>query len=209
MKIECTLASYSLPSVIFVAMQYNTNWNNTMTKAAVTEILSNKELSQGRNIAIILGASLFIAAMAQLEVPMFPVPITGQTLAVLLVGMILGPVRGAAAVVAYLLEGLAGLPVFAGFSSTSALFGPTAGYLLGFVPAAYLAGFIAEKSKHTILGLTVAGAVSTAVIFACGLAWLMPFVSSDVLAVGLLPFLPGAVLKMVAAAGIAYGVMRK
>lgn len=180
-----------------------------MNRAAINQFLNQQELSLGREAGIVIGASLFIAAMAQLEIPMFPVPVTGQTLAVMLVGLILGPVRGGLAALAYLVEGAAGLPVFAGFSSTAALFGPTAGFLFSFVPAAFVAGLISQKFNASLTGLVIASVVSTAVVFAIGLTWLYPYFPADVLTVGLIPFLPGAALKIVAAVGISYGVLRK
>ena len=99
------------------------------------------------NIAIILGASWIIAISAQITInlPFSPVPITGQTLAVLLAGLILGKNLGAASVAAYLAQGAAGLPFFAGGKSGLAtLFGPTGGYLFGFLAAVYIVGMLSE-----------------------------------------------------------------
>src|SRR3990172_4580805 len=97
------------------------------------------------DISIIVLGSLFVAAMAQLSIPLQPVPVTGQTLAVLLVGIVLGSKRGALALTAYLGEGLAGLPVFAeAKSGIATVLGPTGGYLIGFIAAAWLVGLFAE-----------------------------------------------------------------
>ncbi|MBD3274481.1 MAG: biotin transporter BioY, partial [Candidatus Marinimicrobia bacterium] len=95
------------------------------------------------DISLVLGGSLFIALLAQLAVhlPFSPVPITGQTLGVLLAGALLGKIRGTMTVLAYLTEGVSGLPVFAGATAGPAvLLGPTGGYLIGFIFAAYLTG---------------------------------------------------------------------
>jgi len=157
---------------------------------------------------LIIGASIFIALSAQIAfaVPFSPVPITGQTFAVLLTGTLLGSRRGSLAVVAYLLEGISGLPVFAQAQfGLVHLFGPTGGYLVGFVPAAFLSGLLVEfgwgKSMFGALGIMMLG---TIVIFVCGLSGLKIFFgNNNVLDVGLYPYLPGAVIK-VALAAIVY-----
>ena len=161
------------------------------------------------DISIIVLGSLFVAALAQLSVPLQPVPITGQTLAVLLVGMVLGSKRGALALTAYLGEGLAGLPVFAeAKSGMAAVLGPTGGYLVGFIAAAWLVGLLAERgfdrSLLKTMGAMVAGNL---VIYAFGLAWLstFPFINGligevGLLSLGILPFLVGDALKAILAA---------
>jgi biotin transport system substrate-specific component len=159
------------------------------------------------NAALVVGASLFVALMAQarIDLPFSPVPITGQTFAVLLVGAALGARRGAAAVAAYVLQGAVGLPVYAGGTAGLAiLFGPTGGYLAGFVVAAWLVGWLAERGFdrriHTALAAFLVG---EAAIFACGLAVLAAFVGVErVVTLGLLPFIPGEVVKL-AGAGLA------
>ena len=157
------------------------------------------------DIVLVIGASIFIALSAQIafNVPFSPVPITGQTFAVILTGSILGSRRGSLAVIAYLLEGISGLPVFAQAQfGLIHLFGPTGGYLLGFVPAAFICGLLAEfgwgKTIFSVLGMMT---VSTMVIFICGLSWLMIFFGNDnVLVVGFYPYVSGAVIKIALAA---------
>jgi biotin transport system substrate-specific component len=160
-----------------------------------------------REVALILGGSLLLALAAQISVPLpfTPVPVTGQTLGVLLIGALYGPLRGPLAVLAYLAEGVAGLPVFAlGRSGAAALLGPTGGYLVGFVPAAAVAGVLGGAGRPAwfrLAGLLLA----TALVYAVGVPWLawvrvMPLASA--VAAGLLPFLPGDVLKAGLAAGI-------
>jgi biotin transport system substrate-specific component len=98
--------------------------------------------------ALIITGSLLVAVMAQISIPLppSPVPITGQTFAVLIVGAVLGSKRGAASLALYLAQGALGLPVFAEFKSgLVTLFGPTGGYLFGFVVAAYVVGLLAER----------------------------------------------------------------
>jgi len=150
---------------------------------------------------ILLAFNLLLVATAYISIslPFSPVPITGQTFGVLLIAMALGRVRGTAVVTAYLLEGAAGLPVFAGGQAGPAVFvGPTAGYLLGFVVAAALVGWLADRGWDKHFGLSVAAMVlGTAVIFVAGLSWLVQFVPVEgLLAAGLVPFLPGAALKI-------------
>ena len=156
--------------------------------------------------ALVLGASLVIALSAQvaIQLPFSPVPITGQTMAVLLVGALLGSRRGALAVLAYIAEGLAGLPVFAGGAAGLArLFGPTGGYLVGFVAAAFLVGWLAERGWDRRFGTTLAAmTLGNLVIYAVGVVWLAVFVGglSRAWSLGVLPFLPGDVIKIILAA---------
>src|SRR5579875_2844742 len=127
-----------------------------------------------RPALLALAGSLAIAASAQISVPLHPVPMTMQSLVVLLVGMAYGPRLGAATLLAYLAEGAAGLPVFAGWAAGPAvLAGPTGGFLLGFVPAAALAGLLAARGwiRHIAGSAAVLG-LGHAVLFAIGIAWL-------------------------------------
>ena len=156
---------------------------------------------------LIVGASLFVAACAQVAIPMpSGVPITGQTFAVLLVGAMLGPWRGALALGLYLAEGLAGLPVFA---NLHAGFQPmTMGYVLAFIPAAWVCGHLARRGWDRNVFTTIgAMTIATAIIFAGGLAWLFGAATlfdrldpGVVLAAGLWPYLPGAAIKIALAA---------
>ena len=156
--------------------------------------------------ALVLGGSLVIALSAQvaIQLPFSPVPITGQTLAVLLVGALLGSRRGALAVLAYIAEGFAGLPVFAGGAAGLArLFGPTGGYLVGFVAAAFLVGWLAERGWDRRFGTTLAAmTLGNLVIYGVGAVWLAVFVGglSRAWSLGVLPFLPGDAIKIVLAA---------
>lgn len=161
--------------------------------------------TQSRAIAydtsMVLGGSLLIALCAQISfwLPFSPVPVTGQTLAVLLVGFLLGSRKGALSVLAYLTEGSLGLPFFAGGKAGFvALAGVTGGYLMGFVLAAFVVGWLAERGwdRHFWTS-TLAMVIGTALIFAGGLAWLAAFVpSAKLLSLGFYPFLPGAAVKI-------------
>lgn len=152
------------------------------------------------NTLLVVAASLLTAAAAQLAIPLpwSPVPITGQSFAVLLTGALLGPRRAFAAQLLYLAEGALGLPVFAGGAFGAAkLVGPTGGYLLAFPFAAAVTGFLAARGWDRrflpMVGLMLLG---SGVIFALGLAQLSRFVPAEsLLATGLLPFVPGDLLK--------------
>ncbi len=142
--------------------------------------------------------SLFIAICAQIQIDLPLVPVTLQTFAVLAVGAAFGMRLGAATVALYVLEGTLGLPVFAGFAAGPAvLMGPTGGYLIGFILAAALVGWFAERGFDrrvlTMFGVMVLGA---AVLYIPGLLWLAKFTGYDkVLELGLYPFLWGDLLK--------------
>lgn len=159
------------------------------------------------DISLIIGGSFLIALLAQLAVPLpfSPVPITGQTLGVLLIGALLGSWRGTVTVLLYLVEGIGGLPVFAGAQAGPAvLFGPTAGYLVGFVFAAFLTGYLAEhgwtENRYTSFAMMLLG---TTTIFVFGLAWLTHLVPDHmVISMGLIPFIPGALIKIILATGL-------
>ena len=155
-------------------------------------------------LVLVLAGSALIALAAQVRIPLpfSPVPVTGQTFAVLLVAASLGRL-GVASVIAYLAEGAVGLPVFAGGATGFAyMTGPTGGYLVGFVLAATIVGAAAEREWDrrlaTSLLLMFLGEVA---IYVCGLAWLARFpLPVPLLQAGLIPFIPGDLFKMVLAA---------
>ncbi|XSG73259.1 biotin transporter BioY [Herpetosiphon llansteffanensis] len=164
--------------------------------------------SLGRDLALIVGFSLFVALTAQIAIPLpwTPVPITGQTLGVLLTGAILGPRRGALAILLYLVEGLAGMPVFAGMTSGMAkLLGPTGGYLMALPVAATLVGWLAQRGwdRRIPTALAMFG-LGNLIIYAIGASWLNiykdTFGQISVMWAGVYPFLLGDALKIVVAA---------
>ena len=158
-----------------------------------------------RDLTLIVLGSLFVAALAQVEIPLpfTPVPITGQTFGVLLVGAALGSKRGAASLTLYLAEGALGLPFFAGGAhGLSVLTGATAGYPLGFIGAAYVIGRLAEKGlERSVRTSFIPFLVGTVLIYACGVTWLAVMLGSWSKAVtfGLIPFLIGDIIKLLAA----------
>lgn len=157
-------------------------------------------------VLVVAGAGL-TAALAQLAVPLWPVPITGQTLAVLLVGSALGAARGAVSMVLYAVLGILGLPVFsdagAGFGVIA---GPTGGYIVGFIAAAALTGWLAERSwDKKVLRAAVSFLGGTVVTFAFGLPWLAVALGlsfEQTLQAGLFPFILGGLVKAAIAAGV-------
>ncbi len=157
-------------------------------------------------VLVVAGSVLIaLAARVALPLPFTPVPVTGQTFAVLLVGALLGSRRGALSVGLYLAEGALGLPVFAGGASgTARLLGPTGGYLLGFVLAAGLVGHLCERGWDRRVSTTaLAMLVGNVAIYLLGLPWLACFVGPEkALPLGLWPFIPGDLMKIALAAGL-------
>lgn len=156
-------------------------------------------------ISLVLTGSLLIAASAQVRfyLPNTPVPVTLQTLAVLLIGAVLGSRRGMAAAGTYMTLGSLGLPFFAGLNGGAlALLGPTGGYLFGFVLAAGLVGWLAErKADRQMLSSLPMLLAGMGVIYLCGSLWLSQFVGGFGLAItaGVLPFVLGDLLKILLA----------
>jgi biotin transport system substrate-specific component len=162
-----------------------------------------------RKAGLVLGGSFFIALAAQISVPFFPVPLTLQTLAVLIVGLTFGARLGAATLLAYLAEGAMGLPVFAGGMATASLVGPTAGFLYGFVAMAWLAGLAVERGiARGPVSTALTGVAVSALLYIPGLAWpalVMGKALPDLWAYWMAPFLLGDVVKAVIAAMVVWG----
>jgi biotin transporter BioY len=178
-----------------------------VTNVTVADLLRpcERRLAGFYDLALIICGSLLIGLCAKVRIllPFGPVPLTGQTFAVLMIGALLGSCRGCLAVLAYLIEGVTGLPVFAFGGGATALVGPTGGYLMGFLPAAYVTGLLAEKGWDRRIGTTVLAMVfGNGIIYACGLfrlSCLMGF-NVKVLTAGLYPFIAGDLLKIALAA---------
>ena len=156
-----------------------------------------------RNAALALGGTVLLWLSSKIQIPLYPVPVTMQTLVVLVLGVAYGWRLGVATMALYLVEGAIGLPVFAGGWSEGGgyhlLFGPTGGYLFGFVVAAGVCGRLAERGWDR--SLWTAGAamvIGNLVIYAMGLAWLAVQIgAADAVKYGLMPFLLGDALKIV------------
>jgi biotin transport system substrate-specific component len=159
-------------------------------------------------VLLVLGGSALIALAAQVSVPMIPVPMTLQTLAILIVGYAYGARMGGLTLLAYLGEGAIGLPVFANGGSAPSLIGQTAGFLYGFVAMAFLAGLVADRGVKRFLPLVAAGIAISALLYVPGLMW--PAVTlgtawSDLWAGWMAPFLAGDAVKAVLAALVVAG----
>jgi len=157
--------------------------------------LSSKDIVRASILAVV--GSLLIAICAQIKVPMWPVPMTMQTFAVLLIGAAYGPRLGLATIALYLAEGAAGLPVFAAGGGLAYFTGPTAGYLIGFAVAAVAVGALARRGwDKTIPHAFAAMALGTLLIYIPGVLWLGGLIGTDkAIAVGALPFLAGDLVK--------------
>lgn len=185
----------------------------TLTQAAFGADTFTKKL------ALVVGGTMFIALAAQISIPFFPVPMTLQTLAILMVGLSFGARLGAVTVLAYLAEGAMGLPVFANMGAgLPYMMGPTGGFLLGFIAMAYIAGLAAGRGMVAML---VASFVAAAAIYLPGLAWPLGVASATgveagwaalsfdkVLAAFATPFLLGDAVKAVLAALMVAGGMK-
>lgn len=167
-----------------------------------------------RAAAVVLG-SLLVAVCAHIAVPLWftPVPITLQTFAVLLLGLVLSPGLAGSALVLYLIEGMAGLPVLSpvGPAGFLHILGPTGGYLLSYPAAAALTGWLRRLGRGGFTASALAAAAGSVVILVAGAAW-FAIVSHQsagtVFALSVAPFLPGDILKIAAAAGVATGARR-
>jgi len=177
-----------------------------------------REIPLSRTSYNLIGVATFtiltaLGAFVWIPLPFTPVPITLQTFFVLLGGAVLGRKLGALSQLFYLGLGGLGLPIFAGVSGgLSRLVGPTGGYFIGFVLAAYLVGRMAEKKKSNLLSLMLIMGVGEGVILFLGTLWLACVLRIGIgqsFYLGLIPFLPGDTLKLVAAASICYGIQSK
>jgi len=181
-----------------------------MQNATIPSILVDRIRGRAAlNMLLIAGASVLIAIAAQISVPLphSPVPLTMQPLAVLLVGVVLGSWRGAAAATLYLLEGLGGLPVFA--QGHGGIFwltvGPTAGYLLSYPFAAFVAGWVSERGWGSTVLRSIAGMLAAlAIIYAGGWSWLTIVAggAQRAFVLGVAPFLIADAIKVAIGAAL-------
>jgi biotin transport system substrate-specific component len=166
-------------------------------------------LEAARQVALVVGASLFVAACARVAIPLpfTPVPLTVQNFGVLLVGLLLGSRRGFAALALYLAEGAMGMPVFSpmGPGGIAQLMGATGGFLLAYPLVAWLAGFIVEHGRKSFARAAMGGLLGEVLLFTGGLTWLAVLTHSVMQAFrwGLYWFLFAEVIKVMMAAGIA------
>ena len=158
-----------------------------------------------RYILLVLAGTVFLALSAQLSIPFKPIPLTFQSAAVIMLGLTLGTALSGAAVITYVISGIAGLPVFANFGvGLPHLLGPTGGYIIGFLPAAIFSGYLAQKGWGNRFWTSFLAAVIGALtIFACGASYLASFVGwQKAFELGVAPFLLTESLKLLVVAAI-------
>ena len=189
-----------------------------MAKPATQVLATPQEraLDAARQVALVVGASLFVALCARVTIPLMPltpVPLTVQNFGVLLVGLLLGSRRGFAALALYLVEGAAGLPVFnpTGPGGIAQLLGPTGGFLIVYPLVAFVAGLVFEHGEKSFFRAAVSGLLAEILLFAGGLAWLYIFTHSLAKAAywGLYWFVAAEIIKVMLAAAIASRWRRK
>ena len=162
-------------------------------------------------IALVLAGTALLALAAKVQVPFWPVPMTLQTLAVLMIGATFGARMAGATLLAYLAEGAVGLPVFASGAGLAYMAGPTGGYLLGFLLAAVFVGLAADRGWLRG-GVPVAAVMfaAMALIYLPGVAWLAALIGAEkAVAGGLVPFLPAEAFKLALAVLLARPLARR
>jgi len=176
----------------------STIWPQSRTQLAVKGFL------------VVLGVAL-LTLSAKVQVPFWPVPMTLQTLMVLLIGATYGARLAGATLGSYLLIGAIGVPVFASGAGITYMFGPTGGYLVGFFVAAVLLGYLADRGMgRSLLSALLLFAIGEVVIFALGTAWLASLIGVDrAIAGGFLPFIPAEILKVALASAILFGAWKR
>jgi biotin transport system substrate-specific component len=183
----------------------NTSYSYAKAETLIGAALA--PLDWTRSVGLVFTFSLLTALAAQVAIPIGPVPITGQTFAVLLTGALLGSRLGAMAIIAYLVEGAIGLPFFAGGTGGLAhLLGPTGGYLVAFPAAAYITGAFAEHGwDKSFMTAAAAMLVGSIVIILAGAAWFSVLMHTPLLTslrVSVVPFIIGDIVKIVLAAAV-------
>ena len=169
-----------------------------MNNSLATKLLPQAETSLLHKALLVLGGTLALAVSAKVQVPFWPVPMTLQTLVVLLIGAAYGARLGGITVATYLAQGALGLPVFATGAGLAYMAGPTGGYLAGFLLAAVAVGWLADRGYgRTLLSTLLAMLAGTIAIYALGLGWLSSFTGFDkAITLGLLPFVPAEAAKV-------------
>jgi biotin transport system substrate-specific component len=181
--------------------------NTTYAKPDTLLATALAPLDWTRSVGLVFAFSLLVALSAQIVIPVGPVPITGQTFAVLLTGALLGSRLGAMALIIYLIEGSCGLPFFRGGSSGIAhLLGPTGGYLVAFPAAAFITGAFAEHGwDRRFLTAAAAMAIGSAVIMLSGWAWFSLVTNTSfavTVKITVMNFIPGDIIKILLAAAV-------
>lgn len=179
------------------------------TQPALLNAAFGSKRSALQSVLLAVAGTALLLASAKVQIPFYPVPMTMQTFVVLFLGFALGSRLGAATVLLYLAEGALGLPVFAGTPEKGLglayMAGPTGGFLAGFVVAAFVTGWLAERGfDRRVFTTAIAALAGFAAIYGLGIAWLGALIGWDkpVLAYGLYPFLPAEALKLALLAAV-------
>ncbi len=175
--------------------------NLNIIDALMIPVVKTRKAQVMADLGCILAGSIFIALMSQISIhlPFTPVPITGQTFAVLLIALSFGLRRGTLTLLTYITEGAMNLPVFAsGGFGIAHLIGPTGGYLMGFVITAVVVGYLADKGFTQKMSLTLLAMIlGNLLIYLCGVLWLSNFLGiGKALMAGCVPFILGDILKI-------------
>jgi len=178
-------------------------FTNSVLIDAILPQIDNKTKAIARDVALVLGFAILTGICAKFKIEIGPIPITMQTFAVLVSGVLLGSKRGATSQITYLLGGLMGLPWFSRGGGLAYILSPTFGYILGFVFAAYSVGYLAEKGwDRNIKTAILVMFIGNIIIYIPGLLYLIKFVGlKSVLIIGFYPFILGDILK-IALAGL-------
>lgn len=179
-----------------------------MSSAVLSPVLADRLVKRNTAVtdaALVLAGAAVVGLLAQVSIPLWPVPITGQTLGVLLVGAALGARRGAASLLSYMLLGLVGMPWFAQFTGgLAAVAKPSFGYIIGFIPAAYLIGYLSERRWDRSWWKAVAGfGLASLIPFVFGVPYLWAVLAlagknigfAGAMAAGFTPFIIGGIVK--------------
>lgn len=179
-----------------------------MSSAVLSPVLADRLVKRNTAVtdaALVLAGAAVVGLLAQVSIPLWPVPITGQTLGVLLVGAALGARRGAASLLSYMLLGLVGMPWFAQFTGgLAAVTKPSFGYIIGFIPAAYLIGYLSERRWDRSWWKAVAGfGLASLIPFVFGVPYLWAVLAlagknigfAGAMAAGFTPFIIGGIVK--------------
>lgn len=166
--------------------------------------MKNKNYSFIMSVLSALFAALIsVGAYIAFPIPGSPVPIVLQNMFIMLTGIILGPLWGFISIVTYVILGLIGLPVFSGGGKGLAhLFGPTGGYLISYIPAVVIIGFMTYGRKPALIRCLISLAAASIIIYAVGVMWLaykLDFTVEKAVSVGMLPYIPGDILKIIIA----------
>jgi len=176
------------------------------TYPTLINLIWRKQNSVFRNFCLIIFGSFAMWASAKIQIPFYPVPLSMQTFVVLIIGMSMGWKLGSATIIFYLAQGIVGLPVFAGTPEKGLglvyILGPTGGFLIGFVLAVAVVGWLAERGFNRTIPLAASAMIiGNIVIYIPGVLWLGSVIGWDkpVIELGILPFLLGDALKILIA----------